>query len=62
MGGTHVQVLQTVPTEGVFAALAQHLRAALVPLDVDAAHWALLDGQIHVTAGAGPAGRAELGG
>lgn len=61
-GATHVQVLQTVPTEGVFAALAQHLRAALVPLDVDAAHRTLLDGQIGIAAGASPAERAELGG
>lgn len=61
--GTHVQVLQTVPAEGVFAALAQHLCAALVPLDVDAAHGTLLDGQVGVGVGvgAGPAGGAELG-
>lgn len=56
--GTHVQVLQTVPAEGVPAALAQHLRTALVPLDVDAAHRTLLDGQ-RVAVGAGPAERAE---
>lgn len=61
LGGTHVQVLQTVPAEGVFAALAQHLRAALVPLDEDAAHGTLLDGQVGVAAGAGPAERTELG-
>lgn len=58
--GTHVQVLQTVPAEGVFAALAQHLRTALVPLDVDAAHGTLFDGRVRVAVGAGPAERAEL--
>lgn len=52
---THVQVLQTVPAEGVFAALAQHLSTALVPLDVDAAHGTLLDGQVGVAVRAGPA-------
>lgn len=58
MGGwrdTHVQVLQTVPAEGVFAALAQHLGTALVPLDVDAAHGTLLDGPVGVAVRAGPA-------
>lgn len=59
--GTHIQVLQTVPAEGVFTALAQHLCAALVPLNVDAAHGTLLDGQVGVAVGAGPAERAELG-
>lgn len=39
----------------MFAALAQHLRAALVPLDVDATHRALLDGYVRVAVGAGPA-------
>lgn len=34
-GTTHIQGLQTVPAEGVFAVLAHHLRAALVPLDVN---------------------------
>lgn len=57
---THVQVLQTVPAEGVFAALAQHLRAALVPLDVDAAHGTLLDGQVAGAVRAGPAERTRL--
>lgn len=52
---THVQVLQTVPAEGVFAALAQHLSTALVPLDVDAAHGTLLDGQVRVAVRAGSA-------
>lgn len=59
--GTHIQVLQTVPAEGVFAALAQHLCAALVPLDVDAAHGTLLDGQVGLGVRAGPAERTELG-
>lgn len=45
----------------MFAALAQHLRAALVPLDVDAAHGTLLDEQVGVGVGAGPAEGAELG-
>lgn len=45
-----IQVLQTVPAEGVFAALTQHLGTALVPLDVHTTHGALLDGQIRVTA------------
>lgn len=36
----------------MLAALAQHLCAALVPLDVDAAHGALLDGSIRVPVGA----------
>lgn len=54
-GGTHVQTLETVPAEGVFAALAQHLGTALVPLDVDAAHGALLDGRVGDAAGAKPA-------
>lgn len=44
----------------MFAALAQHLRTALVPLDVDAAHGTLLDGQVRVALRAGPAERAEL--
>lgn len=55
-GETHIQVLQTVPAEGVFAALTQHLRTALVPLDVDTAHGTLLDRQVGVTVGAGPEG------
>lgn len=50
-----VQILQTVPAEGVFAALAQHLCTALVPLDVDPTHRTLLDGRVRVAAGAGPA-------
>lgn len=52
---THIQVLQTVPAEGVFAALAQHLCAALVPLDVGATHGALLDGQVRTAVAADPA-------
>lgn len=52
---THIQVLQTVPAEGVFAALAQHLRAALIPLDVGATHGALLDRQVRTTVGDEPA-------
>lgn len=51
---THIQILQTVPAEGVFAALTEHLRAALVPLDVDATHGALFDGHVGATVGAGP--------
>lgn len=43
----------------MFAALAQHLCTALVPLDVDAAHGALLDGHVRVAAGAGPACRVK---
>lgn len=39
----------------MFAALAQHLRTALVPLDVDATHGTLLDGHVRVAVGAGPA-------
>lgn len=56
---THVQVLQTVPAEGVFAALAQHLRAALIPLDVGATHGALLDGQVRTAVGDEPAHRGR---
>lgn len=52
---THIQVLQTVPAEGVFAAHAQHLGAALVPLDVGAAHGALLDRQVRTAVAAEPA-------
>lgn len=44
----------------MFAALAQHLGAALVPLDVDAAHGALLDGQVGGGVRAAPAEGAEL--
>lgn len=40
-----VQGLQAVPAEGVLAVLAHHLRAALVPLDVDSALGAALDGR-----------------
>lgn len=43
-GETHIQILQTVPAEGVFAALC----TALVPLDVDTTHRALLDGHVRV--------------
>lgn len=39
----------------MFAALAQHLSTALVPLDVDAAHGTLLDGQVRVAVRAGSA-------
>lgn len=45
---THIQIVQTVPAEGVFAALAQHLRTALVPLDIDATHRTLLNGGVRV--------------
>lgn len=61
---TYIQVLQTVPAEGVFAAHAQHLRAALVPLDVGAAHGALLDRQVQTAVATDPAQigtRAEKG-
>lgn len=56
-GETHIQVLQAVPAEGVFAALTQHLCAALVPLDVDTTHGTLLDGHVGVAVGVGPAHR-----
>lgn len=46
---THIQILQAVPAEGVFAALTQHLGTALVSLDVDTTHRTLLDGHIRVT-------------
>lgn len=52
---THIQVLQTVPAESVFAAHAQHLRAALVPLDVGAAHGTLLDRQVRTAVANDPA-------
>lgn len=45
-GRTHVQRLQAVPAEGVPAALAHHLGAALVALDVDLALGAALDGRV----------------
>lgn len=38
----------------MFAALAQHLCAALVPLDVGATHGALLDGHVSVAIRAHP--------
>lgn len=38
----------------MFAALAQHLCAALVPLDVGATHGALLDGHVSITIRADP--------
>lgn len=47
---THIQILQAVPAEGVLAALAEHLCTALVPLDVNATHGALLDGRLRVAA------------
>lgn len=50
-----IQILQTVPAEGVFAALTQHLCTALVPLDVDATHRTLLDGHVRVAVRGGPA-------
>lgn len=52
-GETHIQTLQTVPAEGVFAALTQHLCTALVPLDVDSTHRALLD-DVRDAVGANP--------
>lgn len=50
-----IQILQTVPAEGVFAALTQHLCTALVPLDVDTTHGTLLDWHVRVAVGVGPA-------
>lgn len=44
-----IQILQTVPAEGVFAAFTQHLCTALVSLDVDTTHRTLLDGHVGVT-------------
>lgn len=43
-GRTHVQRLEAVPAEGVFAVLAHHLGTPFVPLDVDLALGAALDG------------------
>lgn len=43
---THIQGLQTVPAERVLAVLAHHLRAALVPLDVDFTFWTPLDRRV----------------
>lgn len=43
---THIQGLQAVPAEGVFAVLAHHLGAALVSLDVDFTLGAALDGGV----------------
>lgn len=61
---THIQVLQTVPAEGVLAAFTQHLCTALVPLDVDTTHWTLLDGHVRVVLREDPEyqenGRGEL--
>lgn len=45
-GRTHVQGLEAVPAEGVLAVLAHHLRAPFVPLDVDLALGAALDGRV----------------
>lgn len=44
--GTHIQGLEAVPAEGVFAVLAHHLGTAFVPLDVDFALGAALDGRV----------------
>lgn len=49
-----VQVLQAVPTEGVFAVLAHHLSAALVALDVNPANRALLNGGVCIRPKEGP--------
>lgn len=61
---THIQILQTVPAEGVLAAFTQHLCAALVPLDVDTTHRTLLDGHVRVVLREDPEyqekGRGEL--
>lgn len=42
-GDAHIQRFQAVPAEGVLAALAHHLRTALVPLDVHLTPGAALD-------------------
>jgi len=41
-----VQRLEAVPAEGVFAVLTHHLGAPFVPLDVDLALGAALDGRV----------------
>lgn len=41
-----VQVLETVPAEGVLAVLAHHLSTAFVAFDVNPADWALLNGGV----------------
>lgn len=38
-----VQVLETVPAEGVLAVLAHHLSTAFIAFDVNPADWALLN-------------------
>lgn len=43
---TYIQGLQAVPAEGVLAVLAHHLGAALVPLYVNFALGAALDGRV----------------
>lgn len=40
---THIQGLQTVPAEGMFAVLAHHLCTTLVPLDVNFTFGTALD-------------------
>lgn len=47
----YIQILQAVPAESVFAALAQHLGTALVALDVHSTLGALFDGRVWVHAG-----------
>lgn len=43
---TYIQGLQAVPAEGVLAVLAHHLGAALVPLNINFALGAALDGRV----------------
>ena len=44
--GTHIQGLEAVPAEGVFAVLTHHLGTAFVPLNVDLALGAALDWRV----------------
>ena len=46
LGCTYVQVLKAVPAKCVFAVLTHHLGTAFVPLDVDLALGAALDGRV----------------
>ena len=44
LGCTYVQVLKAVPAKRVFAVFTHHLSTAFVALDINPAHWALLNG------------------
>lgn len=44
LGCTYVQVLKAVPAKCVFAVLTHHLSTAFVALNINPAHWALLNG------------------